>query len=119
MKDFRKLKVWEKAHRLALEVYKVTEKYPRSEAFGLTSQMRRAAVSIPMNLAEACGRGSDADMKRFVQIAMGSASELEYSLLISHELELISASRHQPLETSVQEVKRMLSALLLKLNAER
>ncbi|HJV90332.1 MAG TPA: four helix bundle protein [Holophagaceae bacterium] len=103
MKDFRKLKVGEKAHQLALGIYKATETYPKSEGYGLTSQMRRAAVSIPMNLAEACGRGSDADMKRFVQIAMGSASELEDSLLISHDLELLPSSQFKSLELASNE----------------
>ena len=85
MKDFRKQKVWGKAHDLALKVYRVTEAFPKTELFGLTSQIRRAGVSIPANIAEGCGRDTDADFARFLQIAMGSASELEYHLLLAHE----------------------------------
>lgn len=78
MKDFKKLKAWEKSHQLTLAIYKVTRSFPKDELYGLTSQMRRASVSIPANIAEGCGRGSDAELARFCHIAMGSASELEY-----------------------------------------
>jgi len=77
MKDFKKLKVWEKSHQLTLGVYKATRSFPKEELYGLTIQTRRASVSIPANIAEGCGRGSDAELARFFQIAMGSASELE------------------------------------------
>ena len=90
MKDFRKQKVWQKAHDLALEVYRVTEAFPKREVFGLTSQIRRAGVSIPANIAEGCGQDTDADFARFLQIAMGSASELEYHLLLVHDLGFVS-----------------------------
>jgi four helix bundle protein len=78
MRDFRKLKVWEKAHTLALKIYKVTEEFPREELYGLTSQIRRTCVSIPTNIAEGCVRSSDADFSRFLYIALGLTSELEY-----------------------------------------
>lgn len=81
MKDFRKLQIWEKSHVLVLSVYKQTKSFPKEELFGLTSQIRRAAASIPANIAEGCGRGSDAELARFAQISMGSASELEYHIL--------------------------------------
>lgn len=87
MKDFRSLQVWEKAHRLALEIYKATQDFPREESYGLTSQLRRAAASIPTNIAEGCGRGSDRELAQFIQIAVGSASEVEYLLELSHDLE--------------------------------
>jgi len=77
MKDFRKLTVWEKSHRLTLAIYRITESFPDTERYGLISQMRRASASIPTNIAEGSGRGSDAELARFLQIAMGSASELE------------------------------------------
>jgi len=77
MKDFRNLKAWEKAHQLTLKIYKVTEEFPREELYGLTSQIRRACVSIPTNIAEGCVRSSDADFSRFLYIALGSTSELE------------------------------------------
>lgn len=85
MSDFKKLSVWEKAHLLTLGVYKSTEGYPRTEVFGLTSQMRRASSSIGCNIAEGLGRGSDGELARFLRIAIGSANELEYQLLLSRE----------------------------------
>ena len=86
MKDFRDLKVWEKAHALTLSCYQVTKPFPREEIFGLVSQIRRASASIPANIAEGCGRRGNAELHRFLQIAMGSASELEYHLLLSRDL---------------------------------
>ena len=89
MKDFRQLKVWEKAHQLALQVYKTTVNFPREELYGLTSQIRRSSMSIPTNIAEGCGRHTDAEFARFLQIAMGSASETEYQLLLARDLEFL------------------------------
>jgi four helix bundle protein len=89
MKDFRSLKVWEKAHLLTLKIYKVTEKFPREELYGLTSQIRRACVSIPTNIAEGCVRSSDADFSRFLYIALGSTSELEYLMMLAMDLNFI------------------------------
>ena len=73
MKDFKELKVWEKAHKLAVAIYKATLTFPKTEVYGLTSQMRRAGVSIPANIAEGCGRRSEVEFARFLQIAMGSS----------------------------------------------
>jgi four helix bundle protein len=95
MKDFRDIKAWNKAHELALKVYRKSEKFPVEERYGLTSQIRRAAVSIPTNIAEGCGRGSDADFDRLVQIALGSASEVEYLLLLSRDLKLFRSEDYQ------------------------
>jgi four helix bundle protein len=117
MKDFRKLKVWEQSHSLTLEVYKLTRDFPKEELFSITSQLRRAIVSIPTNLAEGCGRGSDKDFKRFVQIAMGSASESEYLLLLSQELDYISSKEFNKLLSEIQEIKKMLSSLISKLKS--
>lgn len=86
MRDFRELKVWDKAHALTLDVCRVTKLLPREELYGLTSQIRRAAVSIGANIAEGSGKNSRPDLARFLQIALGSASELEYHLLLSHDL---------------------------------
>jgi four helix bundle protein len=86
MRDFRELKVWEKAHRLTLSVYSATKAFPKDELYGLTSQVRRAASSVPANLAEGCGRETDAEFVRFCQVAFGSANELEYHLLLSKDL---------------------------------
>src|ERR1017187_11021165 len=89
------LKVWQKAHQLTLAVYQITAPFPRSELYGLTSQLRRSCASIPANLAEGCGRNGDAELARFCSIAMGSASELEYHLLLARDLKLIEAADHQ------------------------
>ena len=112
MKDFRNLQVWEKAHGLTLSVYRVTALFPREEQYGLTSQLRRASVSIASNIAEGCGRNSDADFARLLQIAMGSCSETEYQLLLSRDLGFLSKDQHNDLQTQVEEVKRMLAGLL-------
>lgn len=110
MQDFHKLKVWEKAHHLALEVYRVTATFPKGETFGLTSQMRRAAVSVPSNVAEGCGRHGQRELTRFLQVAGGSASELEYQLLLSKELGYISEADHRSLKDQVRQIRRMIAA---------
>lgn len=117
MQDFRKLEVWEKAHRLVLSTYQATGTFPKEEIYGLTGQIRRAAASIPANIAEGCGRNTDADFARFLQIAMGSSSELEYHLLLARDLGFLSVEMHKQLEPQVQSVKQMLSALLRTLRA--
>jgi len=119
MKAFRDLKVWEKSHRLALQVYKATRKFPREELYGLTSQIRRCCTSIPANIAEGCGRGGDGEFGRFLQIAMGSASELEYYLLLACDLEFLKATDYECLAGDVAEVKRMLASFIGKLKADR
>ncbi|HWS54934.1 MAG TPA: four helix bundle protein [Pyrinomonadaceae bacterium] len=117
MKDFREYKVWEKSHGLALSVYRATGAFPRDELFGLTSQLRRACASIPANIAEGCGRGSNKDFARFLQIAMGSASELEYHLVLARDLNILRAPDFAELTARTTEVKRMLTALLQKVKA--
>ncbi len=119
MKDFRQLKVWEKSHRLALAIYKATKAFPKEELYGLTSQIRRASMSIPTNIAEGCGRNTDAEFARFLQISMGSASETEYQLILAHDLEFLSQDDHEKLHNDVEEVKRMLASLLKTLRANR
>jgi four helix bundle protein len=118
MKDFRNLKVWEKAHQLALTLYTLTASFPRQEIFGLASQIRRAASSIPSNIAEGCGRQGDAELARFCVIARGSATELEYQLLLARDLKLIPPEDHQKLSEQTVEIKRMLTVLVEKLTAE-
>lgn len=119
MRDFRELKVWEKAHQLILAVYKATAAFPRDELYGLTSQLRRSCASIPANIAEGCGRSGDAELARFLQIAMGSASELECHLLLAHDLSFLSNSDYECLTGDTTEVKRMLTSFIQKLNADR
>ena len=118
MKDFRNLKVWQKSHLLVLDIYKLTAGFPIDEKYGLISQIRRASVSIPANIAEGCGRNSDAELARFLQISMGSASELEYHLLLSHDLMLLDSSDHIQLEQKTHEIKRMLAGLIKTLKAD-
>ncbi len=118
MKDFRELKVWQKAHQLVLAVYRATRTFPAEERYGITSQLRRCATSVPTNIAEGCGRRGDADFARLLQIAMGSASELEYLLLLAREFQLLDKESYQPLNQQTVEAKRMLASLLKKLRAE-
>jgi len=112
MRDFRNLKVWEKAHRLTLDVYRMTKEFPRDEQFGLTSQIRRAAVSIGANIAEGSGKKSRPDLARFLQMGLGSASELEYHLLLSRDLGYLSAANQEKLFSQVVEVKKMLTGFI-------
>jgi four helix bundle protein len=118
MRDFRQLKDWEKAHGLSLAIYKATVTFPQQEQFGLTSQMRRAAASIPANIAEGCGRSDEPELARFLRIALGSASELEYHIILSTDLCYLNKSVSQQLFKQVTEVKRMLTSLIQKLTAE-
>ncbi|MFI5104724.1 MAG: four helix bundle protein [Terriglobales bacterium] len=119
MKDFRDLKVWEKAHVLALACYEATKPFPREEIFGLVSQIRRSGSSIPANIAEGCGRRGNAELHRFLQIAMGSASELEYHLMLSRDLTYLKNDVYERMQPQVEEVKRMLASLLRKIDSER
>ena len=117
MQDFKNLEVWKKAHRLTLCVYQTTENFPRTEMFGLCSQMRRAASSIPTNLAEGCGR-TQAEFARFVQIALGSACELEYQFLLAKDLRFVSLEVYDKTNAEMTEVKRMLQALLRRVQMD-
>ncbi len=119
MKDFRDLTVWQNAHQLTLAVYRLTATFPRDELYGLTTQLRRSSSSIAANLAEGCGRNGDAELARFCSIAMGSASELEYHLLLARDLRLIAPNDYSELAQRTTEVKRMLTGLLQKLKADR
>ena len=111
MRDFRDLVVWERSHRLTLALYRATDHFPKSELFGLTSQIRRAAASVPTNLAEGCGRWGDGDMGRFVQIAMGSASEVDYLILLARDLGYLPAGQYDAASAELDEIRRMLTAL--------
>ena len=112
MRDFHELKVWEKSHALTLAVYEVTRIFPKDEMYGVTAQIRRAAASIPANLAEGCGRDGDAELGRFCQIAMGSASELEYHLILCHDLQYLDQAAFEQFSLQTIEVKRMLSSFI-------
>lgn len=110
MRNFKDLRAWEDAHSLTLAVYKITQAFPKEERFGLTSQVRRASSSIGANLAEGCGRRSDREMARFVQIAMGSGAELSYHLLLARDLGFVRNEEYAQLNAHLESVMRMLSA---------
>lgn len=114
MQDFN-LQVWTKAHALTLRVYQHTVSFPREELYGLTMQMRRAAASVPTNIAEGCGRGGPKELAQFCQIALGSASELEYQLLLAKDLSYLDEASYQLLDSQAIEVKRMLTSLVARL----
>ncbi len=118
MQNFRDLKVWRKAHALALSIYKATETFPAGERFGLTTQMRRAAASVPSNIAEGCGRSGKRDMARFLDVAFGSASEIEYLLLLAADLGLLPTAIYDALLAETEDVKRMLTALIARVRTD-
>jgi four helix bundle protein len=119
MKDFRNLKIWQAAHLLTLSVYRMTRSFPREELFGLTSQMRRCSVSIGANIAEGAGKRGNSEFQRFLQIAAGSASELDYHLLLAHELELLSDAAYQNAANDLVRLRKMLTSLLQKIEHDR
>lgn len=114
MRDFRQLRVWEESHLLTLEVYKLTKDFPKEELFSLSNQMRRSASSVPTNIAEGCGREGNKQFAQFLQIAMGSASELDYQLLLAKDLKYIDTSTYAPINDKIDKVKRQLAVLLRK-----
>jgi four helix bundle protein len=118
MQSFRNLRVWEKAHVLTLDVYKSSNVYQRDELYVLTLQMRRSSASIGANIAEGCCRKGDIELGRFLQIAMGSASELEYQLLLARDLEIMKSLDFQRLSREVIEVKKMLASLIHRFKAD-
>jgi four helix bundle protein len=119
MKDYRELKVWQKAHEYTLAVYMATQDFPREEQYGLTSQLRRATVSVPSNIAEGCGRNSDVELARFLEIAYGSASESDYQLLLAKDLGYLDRELYGRLTGMAEEVRRMLNGFIQKLRAHR
>jgi four helix bundle protein len=119
MQDFRKLEVWQRGQGLALSVYRATATYPNSERFGLTSQMRRAAASIPANIAEGCGRAASTEFRQFLHIAAGSANELICFVLLSQDLGLLAPKQAEVLERTASDVKQMLTRLIQRINATK
>ena len=112
MRNYRDLQVWSKSYALTLELYRSSRVFPKEELYGLTSQLRRAALSIGANLAEGCGRRTNAEMARFVRIAMGSASELDHHLLLCKDLGLLENDRYRGFARDLTEIRKMLSSLL-------
>jgi four helix bundle protein len=118
MRDFRQITVWEKSHQFTLAIYKAVGSFPTSERFGLTRQITRAASSIGANIAEGCGRGGDAEICRFLRIAIGSAFEVENHLLLARDLEFLKSEQHRALEEQIREVQKMLGAFIRKLKSD-
>jgi len=119
MKDFRDLQVWHKAHALTLDCYRATSGFPKAETYGLTSQIRRSAASVAANIAEGCGKRGNGDFQRFLGIAAGSASEVEYHFLLARDLEFLDGEQYKSLDAAVVEVKRMLASLIIKVESDR
>ena len=119
MRNFEDLEVWQKSHALTVKLYRLTEPFPRSETFGLTSQIRRAAGSIGANLAEGCGRWGEGELARFVQIAMGSASELQNHIRLARDLNFLNSDEYQNVLKDVVGVRQMLTAFLQAIRGVR
>jgi four helix bundle protein len=118
MQDFRRLAVWTKAHELTVRVYRTTSHLPRRGHANLSSQLRRAAIGISANIAEGCGHRTNREFARFLQIAMASANELEYHLLLAADLELVTGATHVSLEDDLKQVKRMLAVLIHRVRGD-
>jgi four helix bundle protein len=117
MQDFTKLKVWEKAHAVAMEVYRLSGEFPRRDGIALTSQLRRAALSVPANIAEGAGKTSASEFSRYLEIALGSASETQYHLLVAKDTGLLKPEAYDNLSLRVVEVRRMLSGLIKRVRS--
>ena len=117
MQDYRKLRVWQKAHKLTLETYAVSAYLNRPLAWPLRNQLLRASISVPSNIAEATGRGSDADFRRFLLHSLGSLNEVEYDLLLARDLGFLPAAEYAQLSAHLEEVRRMLSGLVATLES--
>ncbi|TKC12551.1 four helix bundle protein [Pedobacter polaris] len=112
MQNFKELKVWEKAHQITLSIYKVSANFPKEEIYSLTNQLRRAVSSIPANIAEGCGKNTQADLANFLNISLGSANEAEYFLILSKDLDYLTEEQFSILSNSINEVKAMLISLI-------
>jgi four helix bundle protein len=117
MRDFRELQVWRKSHEFVLDVYRGTSDFPPEERFGLTSQLRRAAVSVASNIAEGCGRGGERELGRYLNMAGGSASEVEYQLLLARDLGYLREDAHVQLDAQASEIKKMLNGFIKRLES--
>ena len=116
MQDYHKLAIWERSHLLAVEIYKITQLFPREELFGQTSQLRRAVASIPTNIAEGCGRNSRAELAQFLNIAAGSASEVEYELLLAKDTGYLTQKQYDSLSKEIIEIRSMIKKYMLQLH---
>ena len=119
MQNYKDLKVWQKAHQLTLNVYKESKYFPKEELYSLTNQLRRASSSISANIAEGCGKNTSVDFANFLNIALGSANEAEYFILLSKDLEYLSVEKHDTLSNQINEIKAMLISLISKVRAPK
>ena len=115
MRNFNELVIWQKSHQLTLKIYLLSYTFPKDELYGLVSQMRRSSSSIPTNIAEGCGRNSNPDMRRFLIIASGSCSELEYQLLLIKDLKYLPETQYKELSDAVIEIRKMIHAFIKNL----
>ena len=115
MRNFQELSIWQRSHQFTLKIYLLTRTFPNDELYGLTSQIRRSSASVPTNIAEGCGRNSDAELKRFLTIASGSISELEYQVLLSKDISYLPLNIYQELTTEIIEIRKMIYAFIQKL----
>lgn len=115
MQNFKELKVWEKAHQFTLKVYEVTRSFPKDEVYGLTSQLKRAAFSVPSNIAEGCGKHSKNEFAHYLNIALGSANEAGYFILLAKDLTYLAADKAELFSTQINEIKAMLIGLIRKI----
>ena len=119
MQNYRTLKVWKQSHALTLSVYRCTDDFPQDERYELANQMRCASASVPTNIAEGCGRDSSPQLYHFLEIASGSASELDYQLLLARDLQYLSPDDHRRLSNRLEAIRRMLNALMKKVGTNR
>ncbi|MBK7633381.1 MAG: four helix bundle protein [Saprospiraceae bacterium] len=119
MVDYKKLQIWERSHAIVLEIYKLSKEFPKEELYGLTSQLRRSSVSISSNIAEGCGRNSDAELAGFLVIAMGSAAEAEYQLLLAKDLGYMDDVIYKKLDDELNQIRKMLNAFIKKVNVRK
>lgn len=117
MQNYKDLKVWEQAHQFTLEVYGVTKQFQKEEIYCLTNQLRRAASSIPANIAEGCGKNSQAEFAHFLNVSLGSANEAEYFLILSKDLKYLNENIFDTLVKIINEIKAMLIALISKVRS--
>ncbi len=117
LRDFKKLDIWHEAHQLTLKVYKETRSFPKEEIYGLTSQLRRAVVSIPNNIAEGCGRNSKKELNNFLNISMGSSSEVEYLLLLAHDLNYLQ-NEYFGLNKLLVKMRKMLNTFMQQIKQD-
>jgi four helix bundle protein len=117
MRDFQTLEAWKKGHKLVLSLYKATAEFPKEEQYGLTSQIRRAGVSVPTNIAEGCGHQSESEFARYLQLAAASATELQYHIILARDLSYLEPERYTELSRAVEEIKKMLTTFIKRVRA--